>query len=312
MCGGWLSTSRTTVRRFVGCGRGTDRLGCVAAFVDAGSPSIAPPTVIDENELRRLAVEAGCVCSAGRVDDSLREPGTRCRALIGIDRDDRRNSWAHRTGAGGAGSPGDDAPVVAQAWRGAARQARLARLGDDRCAQCASREARAAGELLAAAGTADVVDALLVLLAVPGDQSRTSDPDDLTARRRTEHPTNRRPYLERRRDLRRDLPATMRHPVRRSEKVRLRSWGRRDGDRSSSSTLDSFFDRVVDVLDHASRGGGRSPPTPARVGSDIGGVPFSRRRRRLVRRRSSDCVVPVVERVAAARDIVALLSTHST
>jgi len=42
-------------------------------------------------------------------------------------------------------------------------------------------DARAAGELLAAAGTADVVDALLVLLAVPGDRSLTNDPDDLTA-----------------------------------------------------------------------------------------------------------------------------------
>lgn len=40
-------------------------------------------------------------------------------------------------------------------------------------------DARAAGELLAAAGTADVVDALLALLAVPGDQLLTSDPEDL-------------------------------------------------------------------------------------------------------------------------------------
>ncbi len=40
-------------------------------------------------------------------------------------------------------------------------------------------DARAAGELLAAAGSADVVDALLVVLAVPGDQVLTSDPDDL-------------------------------------------------------------------------------------------------------------------------------------
>jgi hypothetical protein len=37
----------------------------------------------------------------------------------------------------------------------------------------------AASELLAATGTADVVDALLAVLAVPGDQLLTSDPDDL-------------------------------------------------------------------------------------------------------------------------------------
>ena len=41
-------------------------------------------------------------------------------------------------------------------------------------------EARAAGELLARTGTTDVVDALLSLVAVPGDQVLTSDPDDLT------------------------------------------------------------------------------------------------------------------------------------
>jgi hypothetical protein len=40
-------------------------------------------------------------------------------------------------------------------------------------------DARAAGELLAATRTADVVDALLVVLAVPGDQLLTSDPDDV-------------------------------------------------------------------------------------------------------------------------------------
>lgn len=40
-------------------------------------------------------------------------------------------------------------------------------------------DARAAGELLASSGTADVVDALLAMVAVPGDQVLTSDPDDL-------------------------------------------------------------------------------------------------------------------------------------
>lgn len=41
------------------------------------------------------------------------------------------------------------------------------------------REARAAGELLAASGTADAVDALIAMVALPGDQLLTSDPGDL-------------------------------------------------------------------------------------------------------------------------------------
>jgi hypothetical protein len=41
------------------------------------------------------------------------------------------------------------------------------------------REARAAGELLTVSGTTDVVDALVALVAVPGDQLLTSDPADL-------------------------------------------------------------------------------------------------------------------------------------
>lgn len=40
-------------------------------------------------------------------------------------------------------------------------------------------EARAAGELLAASATTDVLDALVALVAVPGDQLLTSDPADL-------------------------------------------------------------------------------------------------------------------------------------
>jgi len=41
------------------------------------------------------------------------------------------------------------------------------------------REARAAGELLATSGTSDAVDALIVMVALPGDQLLTSDPVDL-------------------------------------------------------------------------------------------------------------------------------------
>ncbi len=72
------------------------------------------------------------------------------------------------------------APVVAQAWRGGSRQARLVRLlpiVDVR--DTGQREARAAGELLAASGTSDAVDALIAMVALPGDQLLTSDPTDL-------------------------------------------------------------------------------------------------------------------------------------
>ena len=44
--------------------------------------------------------------------------------------------------------------------------------------------AKTAGELLATSTTSDVVDALLALLAPPGDQILTSDPGDLKALRR--------------------------------------------------------------------------------------------------------------------------------
>jgi hypothetical protein len=40
-------------------------------------------------------------------------------------------------------------------------------------------DAREAGELLGRAGASDVVDALVALLVLPGDQVLTSDTDDL-------------------------------------------------------------------------------------------------------------------------------------
>jgi len=71
-------------------------------------------------------------------------------------------------------------PVVAQVWRGGGRQVLTARLlratnviAPDEAA------ARRAGETLAKAGTTDVVDALLAVLAHDGDTVVTSDPDDL-------------------------------------------------------------------------------------------------------------------------------------
>ena len=71
--------------------------------------------------------------------------------------------------------------VVGQVWPSPdGRQARLARLlqtVDIRPVD--ERVGRRAGVLLARAGTADPIDATVVLAAEPGDRILTSDPDDI-------------------------------------------------------------------------------------------------------------------------------------
>lgn len=101
-------------------------------------------------------------------------------ALIGIERNDRRTAGLIELARRASAELATAAPVVAQAWRDAARQAPLARalpMIDVVPADLVA--ARRAGELLARAGTADVVDALLALLVGPADQVLTSDPGDL-------------------------------------------------------------------------------------------------------------------------------------
>ncbi|MGH9067643.1 MAG: hypothetical protein ACRD0J_09165 [Acidimicrobiales bacterium] len=103
-------------------------------------------------------------------------------ALIALDRGDR-DTWAllvesHRAGP----RPVVPAPVIAQAWRGGARQARLATVlaGAD-VVVADGPLSRRAGELLAASHTTDVLDALVALVAGerPGCEVLTSDPDDI-------------------------------------------------------------------------------------------------------------------------------------
>ena len=75
------------------------------------------------------------------------------------------------------------AGVVAQAWRGGSRQARLARLltGCD-VEVLDAEQARAVGALLGKAGAADVVDGCVAEGALRRrDVVVTSDPDDLLA-----------------------------------------------------------------------------------------------------------------------------------
>lgn len=103
-------------------------------------------------------------------------------ALLAVDRDDRtmiaRLHVAERTGV----ELRSNAMVVAQVWRDRrGRQVSLARLlqaVDVRAVH--PSDGRKAGLLLADAGTADAIDATVVLLAAPGDRIVTSDPADLT------------------------------------------------------------------------------------------------------------------------------------
>jgi len=104
-------------------------------------------------------------------------------ALIAVDRGDRatvaRIAAARRRGADLRTSP----MVVAQVWRDPqGRQADLARFlkGVD-IPDVTHHQGRAAGLLLAATGTADPIDAGLVLLARDGDRVLTSDVGDIEA-----------------------------------------------------------------------------------------------------------------------------------
>ena len=99
--------------------------------------------------------------------------------LIGFDRGDDLAAKAVAALDRYGGSLRTSAPVVAQVWRAGRTQARLARL-----LQIVEVhpfvDGRRVGSMLAAAGTSDVVDAHLVLLAAQlGDAVLAGDPDDL-------------------------------------------------------------------------------------------------------------------------------------
>jgi len=102
-------------------------------------------------------------------------------ALIALERNDRAMWRRLKLALLAEQVPVSHGGVVGQAWRGrGSRQALLARALDGVEIRPLDRAlGRAAGELLAAAGRSDVVDAALVLLAEDGDQLVTSDPDDL-------------------------------------------------------------------------------------------------------------------------------------
>jgi hypothetical protein len=98
-------------------------------------------------------------------------------ALVAVDRGDRAMAARLRV----AQQSGLELRSIAQVWRDRhgrrARLAALLRAVDVRAV--GYYDGRHAGALLAAAGTADPIDATVVLLAAPGDRILTSDPDDL-------------------------------------------------------------------------------------------------------------------------------------
>jgi hypothetical protein len=82
-----------------------------------------------------------------------------------------------------AGTVHIPAGALAQAWRNPARQVRLARAAGADSVTIHPLDgplAKAAGQLCAATGTADVIDASVVLVArIAGGITVTSDPEDL-------------------------------------------------------------------------------------------------------------------------------------
>jgi hypothetical protein len=101
--------------------------------------------------------------------------------FVAVDRGDRSMLARLRVAERNGLDLRSNAVVVGQVWRdGQGRQARIARFlraVDVRSVD--DRGGREAGVLLGAAGTSDVIDATVVLLAEPGDRIVTSDPADV-------------------------------------------------------------------------------------------------------------------------------------
>ena len=102
-------------------------------------------------------------------------------ALIAADRGERRIWARHRALLNLREIPTTPAPVVAQAWRGGARQALLATflVGCD-VESLDDAQARSIGALVGRSGTSDIVDACVTEGALRRhDIVISSDPDDL-------------------------------------------------------------------------------------------------------------------------------------
>ena len=106
-------------------------------------------------------------------------------ALIGVERGDPLARQYVLLAARGRLAIATSAAVVAQVWRGGARQARLARLLRSDVLEELALDAfasRRIGALAATTGASDVVDGHIALVAADRDAVVvTSDPDDLVA-----------------------------------------------------------------------------------------------------------------------------------
>jgi hypothetical protein len=103
-------------------------------------------------------------------------------ALVAIDRRDRAVGAQLRVLQQQRVPLRTSAAVVGQVWRDGRKQANLARvLAGTGIEPLGQDDGRRIGELLARAGSADVVDAHVALLAAPTDVVLTSDPDDIRA-----------------------------------------------------------------------------------------------------------------------------------
>lgn len=101
-------------------------------------------------------------------------------ALVALERGERP-MWVRLKGARTRGEvPVTHAGILGQVWRGGSRQARLSQaLAGVDVREIDEALGRAAGELLAATETKDVLDAALVILAEDGDNIASTDSDDL-------------------------------------------------------------------------------------------------------------------------------------
>jgi hypothetical protein len=101
-------------------------------------------------------------------------------ALVALERNERP-MWIRLKAAQIEGDlPLTHAGVLGQVWRGGPRQARLSQaLSGIDVRALDEALGRAAGQLLAAAGLSDVIDAAVVLLAADGDEIVTVDCGDL-------------------------------------------------------------------------------------------------------------------------------------
>jgi hypothetical protein len=101
-------------------------------------------------------------------------------ALVALERNERP-MWIRLKAAQLAGDiPVTHAGVLGQVWRGGPRQARLSQALTGIDVRVLDEPlGRAAGQLLAASGLADVIDAGVALLANDGDEIVTADSEHL-------------------------------------------------------------------------------------------------------------------------------------